>query len=401
LSKPQRFLTRPIVTLLAIQLVTGVLVSPQYTFFPIYLQELGFSAVALSLIVALQRLTALFTSIGGGALADGMGAKRVLIVSQLAYFAGTVVFSLSGAWQISLFWAVSGIGLGLNSMSSQSYLLEKASPARLGLMTALLYLGYTIGAAIGNPLVGALLQRAGYARLAPVAVVPAAATLVFTGLALPRSAVAAASVGGWKARLVADVKGYRTVAARPGLTLLGILRFLPTFSYGMLLVFVPLQLKGAGATKELVALYATVNSICASLAQLLVGRIADKAGWRAPLAVVFATFTVSAILVGVLPGNLWVVFVAAVIAMSAAWSLSTLGPMLVSDAVAQGERGRALGFIQLFWCVAMIAGGLIGGSLYELWIGLPMTVGGVVTGSALLLLPTLSRRLRARRAEAR
>ncbi len=321
MSKPQRSLSRPIVTLLGVQLITGVLVSPQGTFFPIYLQDLGFSAVTLSLIVALQRLTALFTSVGGGALADGIGPKRVLLISQLAYFTGTVVFSLRGAWQISLFWAVSGIGLGLNSMSSQSYLLEKASPARLGLMTALLYLGYTIGAAIGNPLIGALLQRAGYTWLAPAAALPAAATLVFTGFALPRSRVAAGPEGGWRSRLAADFKGYRTVAARPGLILLGILRFLPTFSYGMLLVFVPLQLRGAGATKELVALYATVNSVCASLAQLLVGRLADKAGWRAPLAVVFAIFTVSAILVGILPGNLWVVFVAAVIAMSAAWSL--------------------------------------------------------------------------------
>jgi MFS family permease len=163
------------------------------------------------------------------------------------------------------------------------------------------------------------------------------------------------------------------------------MRFLPTICYGMLLVFVPLLLKDAGASNATIALYATASSVCASLAQLAVGRITDRAGWRAPTGASYVVLAAASLAIAVFPGRLWVVFAAATAAVSAAWSLSTLTPTQVTQAVEPSGVGRALGYIHLFWNLAMILAGLTGGVLFEVWNGLPLLIGGIAAAAGLPL----------------
>ncbi len=144
--------------LLAVQLAIGLVLSPAFTFLPVFLKDLGLSATLVSLVIALQRVVGLGSSMVGGVLLDSVGAKRTLVAGQVLYFAATLVFAARAPWLVALLWAVSGIGMGPVTLSMTGYLIEKADPARLGLFTALLNWGITIGAVVSSPLAG-LLRR--------------------------------------------------------------------------------------------------------------------------------------------------------------------------------------------------------------------------------------------------
>ncbi len=69
----------------------------------------------------------------------------------------------------------------------------------------------------------------------------------------------------------------------------------------MLLVFVPLLLKSAGATNAVIALYATAINVGASLLQLAVGRIADRSGWTGPTIASYAALALGSLGIAVFP----------------------------------------------------------------------------------------------------
>jgi len=161
-------------------------------------------------------------------------------------------------------------------------------------------------------------------------------------------------------------------------------------------VFVPLLLRRNGATSTTIALYATVSSLSAALGQLAAGRLADRIGPRGPSLVLYLLFAASAVGIGLAADRIWPVIAFGVLAMSAAWSLSVLVPPLVALATDASERGRVLGFIHLFWNLAMILGSLIGGFLFQVWVGLPFLVGGAAVATAPILVLIYFRLVRAR-----
>jgi MFS family permease len=378
-AAPSPARSRAVPLLLGVQLLTGIVLAPAVTFFPVYLKELGFSAVLISGIVTLQRVMSLGSSLVGGAMVDTVGAKRTLVAGQVLYFAATLLFLARGPWWIVLIWAVYGIGHGPTALGAMSYLIEKADRARLGLLTALLYWGTTLGGAIGNPLAAVLLDRTDWRGLAAFTAIPAVGVVLVTAVALPRSkrreTLPASSAG--------LLSAIRFSTGRPALRLLAWMRFLPTVCYGMLLVFPPMLLKDAGASIATIALYGTASSVCASLAQLAVGRIADRSGWKASSDANFAALAASSFAIAAFPNSLWVVFAAATVAVSAAWSLSTLLSIQLRESVETSGQGRALGYVHLFWNLAMILAGLTGGVLFEWWNGLPLLVGGLAAAAGL------------------
>jgi PPP family 3-phenylpropionic acid transporter len=380
--------------LLGVQLLAGIVLAPASAFFSIYLKEIGYSAVLISAIVTVQRVMGLGASLAGGTLVDTIGAKRTLVAGQLFFFAGTLLFLARELPWIALIWAVSGIGMGPSSLGATGYLIEKADRTRLGLLTALLGWGFTLGSAIGSPIAGVLLARTGWRGLVPLTALPAAAVVLATAIVLPRSAHHDP-----RARLEARMPLARALlGANPAVRLLFLMRFLPTVGYGMLLVFVPLLLKEAGASTTVIALYATTYSVCASLAQLAAGRIADRSGWRVPTVASYLALAASSLVVAIFPGRLWTVFLGGTSAVAAAWALSTLVPTQLTQAVGVDGRGRALGTVHLAWNFAMIVAGLAGGVLFEAWGGLPFLVGALAAAGGLPVTARFGRVIAAGRA---
>ena len=86
------------------------------------------------------------------------------------------------------------------------------------------------------------------------------------------------------------------------------------------------------------------------------------------------------------PSKLWAVLIFGTTGIAAAWALSTLLPSLVSQATVPEERGRVLGFIHLWWNLAMIVGSMVGGVLFEVATGLPFLVAGAINLGSIALL---------------
>jgi MFS family permease len=371
--------------LLAVQLATGLVLSPAFTFLPVFLKDLGLSATLVSLVIALQRVVGLGSSMAGGVLLDSVGAKRTLVAGQVLYFAATLVFAARAPWPVALLWALSGLGMGPVTLSMTGYLIEKADPARLGLFTALLNWGITIGAVISSPLAGLLVDRSGWQALVPFTALPAVVLVLATAFALPRSARHAGL------RPPGSAPGRPLLPSARSARLLALGRLLPTISYGMLLVFVPLLLKAAGVSNTVIALYATAINVGASLLQLAVGRIADRSGWKGPTLASLAALALGSLGIAVFHSHAWPVAACGTVAVSAAWALSALMPVQVTKHVPVAQHGRALGFINQSWYAAMILSGLAGGVLFDVWVGLPFLVGFLTAAAGVPVMLVVAR----------
>lgn len=377
-----RALNRPTLALLALQLMGGMILAPQSTFFPIYVKDLGYSAMLIANIVTTKQIAGLISSLVGGTLSDSLGRKRTLLLGNAGFLLSSFAFLVVSPNWIGLLWAIGGFGLGLHTLGGQSYLMDAAAASYLGLISALFNWGYTLGGALSSPIAGLLLDRWDYAVFAGALITFSAGTIAVNQFILPRSPVTRQA----RAPGLKRFFGYGDVAPRPTVLMLAALRFLPTVYYATMLILIPLLLDAAGASKTTIAWYATVSWVVASLAQAVVGRAADRLGPKSSTAMTFGALLVSVLGPGLWPSNLWVVFTFGTLGIAAAWSLSTLLPSLVAEATVPEERGRVLGFIHLWWNLAMVVGSMAGGALFEIASGLPFLVAGAANLFSLALL---------------
>jgi MFS family permease len=352
----------------------GMLLAPHRSFFPIYARALGHSAAAISLLATARLVLAMVASLVGGTLCDSLGRKWTLLLGNIGFVAGSLVFMVRPVGWIGVLWAISGFGMGLRTLGSQSYLMDVAAPSYLGVLTAMYNWGYTLGGVLSSPLVGIVLERWDYSAFGGSLTVFAALAVGVNAILLPRSSARIKGTGGlWR-----SLSGYADIARRGPVLLLVLLRCLPTVYWGMAIVFIPLLLDDAAPNKMTVAWYATVSQIAASLAQVIVGHIADRVGSKWPTVAVFAVLVVSIVGTGLASQQLWGVFVFGTVGAAAAWSLSTLLPLWTARVASVNERGRILGWVHLWWNAAMIAGSVLGGALFERAPGLPFLIAGLI-----------------------
>jgi MFS family permease len=365
---------RPIVVLLLLQLMGGMMFSPQRTFYPVYVKGLGYSAVMIATIATVNQAMGLIASLVGGALSDGLGRKWTLLLGNVGFVLGAAIFVTASPGWIGLLWALTGFSMGLHTLGGQSYLMDNAAPHYLGLLAAFFNWGYTLGGTLSSPAAGFLLERWDYGTFGTALAIFALGTVSVNVFALPSSpADARRQPASWK-RLF----GYGEIAARPTVVVLVLLRFLPTVYWGMALLLIPLLLDAAGATKMAIAWYATVSQLTASVAQLIVGQATDRLGPKVPTVIVYSALVLSVLATGLLPDQVWGVFLFGTLGTAAAWSLSTLLPSWVAQVTVSQERGRVLGWIHLWWNLAMIVGSMVGGALYERWAGVPFLLAGAL-----------------------
>ena len=370
---------RAVTPLLLMQLISGAWMLPQGAFFPIYLEELlHLTPLAIAIIVAAAQATGLAAALIGGGLTDAFGSKRVLAIGLAGGAIASLVFHTQAPLVVAGLWCLGGVMGSLQTLGASSYLTRAVAPQRLGLLSALFALSFTVGGAISNPMAGWLLDEAGFGLFGLTGVIMLAAAALLVQVALPvhspsNTAADAPSVTLW------------SLTRRPVVQMLMGLRFLPTVFYGMATVLVPLMLNDLAGNKTTVALYGTVSLLVASLAQLVAGRAADRYGHRWPTMVGYIVLIVAALGLAIFARTLWGVFCFGVLGIAAAWALATLFFVLVSDGVPRPEHGRAFGLLHATWSIAMIGGALLGGALTRVTPGLPFLVAGLLNGLAIVL----------------
>ena len=379
-------LDKPLLLLFLLQFSGGIIISPLTALLPVYLSDMGYAAAFIAGVFALQRLVGLVSSLAGGVLSDFFGRKQTMVLGMAGLLAASAAFLTRSPAAILLLSGLYGAGLTLNSLGSQSYLMDAAGTRSLGVLTALYYWGSTLGGAIGSAVAALILTRLAYNGFGIVSCLLGVGALVLAAAALPqdRSVRTAGAAPG-------KLFDFGGIASRPVVLLLALLRFMPTFCYGMLTVYVPLLLRRDGAAAPAIAIYATVSGVTAALAQLMAGRLGDRVGPRLPSMVSYLVLALGALGIGLFGDRLEAVFLFAVAGMAAAWSLSVMVPPMVALVADAGQRGRVLGFVQLSWSLAMILGTLAGGLLFQAWTGLPFLVSGVIVLAAPFILAVFFR----------
>lgn len=384
LTETLRIAGRSVGVLLIVQLLSGAILSPQrFVFFPVYAEEqLGYSAVVISMWVAAGQFLGMLAAIISGAVGDKKGHKWTLLLGLVGFVLGSLIYLVSTPWLVFVFWAAGGLGQGFHAVGGQGYLIESAGSGRLGVLSALYNWGFTLGGALGSAVGGIILDQHGFVPFGMTMLIVSLATALGAALFLP---ALRPSTQSQTASLAGSLAGYRQVVRQPAVAILGLIRFLPTCYWGMAAVLIPLLVNRSAESKTAVAVYATVSQILASLAQIVAGQAADRWGARRPTLIAFGVLTCSIFGLALTANELWGLFVFGVTAACAAWSLSTLMPTLVSIAAPAEERGRVLGALHLLWNLAMMVGAVIGGSLLGIAVGLPFFVAGLLVLSAMAL----------------
>jgi MFS family permease len=362
---------------LGIQLLNGIAIMPAGNFISIYLNEtMAFSVREVSQVIAFGQVVGMFASLIGGSLSDRWGYKQVMILGIIASALSSLVFVFRVPWLVVVLWGLSGAGIGLAALSGQGYLTLAAGANTLGVFSALYNWGYTVGGAIGNPAAALVLDQGSFAVFGLI--------LVGYGVLITVLALFLPALHPKTKSPDIDIKngGYR-VLLRGRLIVLGLLRFLPTCYYGVM-VLLPLLIKQQGGSNTAVAWYAASSAIIASLAQLIAGKIADRWGVRIPTVGAFMVILI-AILGTIItaPISVWGLYVFGALGVSAAWALSSLLPGLVSAAAEPEIHGRVFGILHLLWTFAMMLGTLLGGALLEVDIRLPFLIVGILNVIAL------------------
>jgi MFS family permease len=378
-----RFRDWPIVFFLLVMLLSGIILMPQRSFFPIYVEEqLGFPAVLVSTFVSLGLVLGMIASIVGGALSDTVGHKGTLVLGLVGFTFANLAYLSRVPGLVLAFWVLGGLGLGFHTLGAMGYLIGAANPKRLGLFSALYNWGYTLGGALSSPAAGYILDHQGFNAFGLALLALSGATVVGAVLLLPRFQRQA---GEQTHSIGTTLLGYGQVIRRPLMVLLGLMRFLPTCYYGMIVVVNPLLINRLAGTKTAVALYITLSQVVATLAQIVVGRASDRWGSRRPTLAMFGLLLVAIAGQGLFAAQLWSYYTFGVLGIAAAWSLSTLLPVLVAESAAVEERGRVLGALNVLWNLAMIGGSMLGGALMEIALGLPFAIVGLLNVAAIVL----------------
>jgi MFS family permease len=368
----------PLVGLLLVQLLMGIMLAPRSNFFGIYLNEvIAYPLAEVAQVLALGQIVNMLFSIVAGSLGDRWGHKWMLFLGMTALAASSLLYNVQSPWLVIVLWGVGSAGMAFTTVGGQGYLTMASGMGILGVASALYNWGYTAGGAVGTPLSTLVLGDDNYGVLG----------LVLAGFTLLPALVASLLP---PLRPEAEVEAKTTAAVGYGvflrrrILLLVLLRFLPTCYYGITSLF-PLLIKQQSGDNATVAWFVTVSLVCASLAQLIAGRSADRYGVRVPTQMAFSTILVAIVGTILTVQSVWGLYIFGTLGISAAWALSTLLPGMVTTAAEPKIRGRVFGGLHMMWTIAMMIGTLLGGSLLEVDLRLPFVVVGPLIVLALAL----------------
>jgi MFS family permease len=368
-SAPPLWRSTPALLLLLIQFLVSIRDVPLGSFLVLYLQDQAYTPTTISQVVASAQVAGMLAALIGGWLAIRIGTKWLFVLGLVVTAANGFVFQIATLWLVVLLWALGGAGGALATIAGSSLLTQIGRHGQLGLLSGLFILSTTASGAVGHPAASALIQAYGYPAF----------SLIGQGFVL----LAALVVWRWwvtePTETPTQPKGtldVRMIKPWP-VQLIIIMRTLATINYGMMLVLVPLRLNELTNDINLVASYGAASLIVAAIGQYIAGHAADRWGGLWPSLISFAVVVVCGVAIFVAADQMWVLFVAGVLSIAAAWALSTMLFVWVADRVPQADHAPLFGLLYAVWSVSMVIGSLAGGWLIEMHPGLPFGVLGL------------------------
>ena len=338
--------------------VEALLYSAVLPLVPGYAEKYDLSKLEVGVLVGAYTLGSLAAALPSGLLVIQIGVRRALLAGLLVLGVSTILFGLTESIRIlDAARFCQGLGAALSWTAALAWLVESTPRARRGELLGKALALAAVGGLAG-PLVGAVASVS-------------SAELVFVavgGLTI--------CLGAWAASErpppphARDVRSINVSAlwnGRIGQAMW--LMALPSILVGLIGVLVPLQLHVGGMTALAIGGVFLVASVAESVASVLAGRWADRAGRLVPLRVslVAAAIACSALAFVV---SAWAVSCLAVLAGFVYGAFFAPVMTLLTDEVEATGVHKAIGFglLMAAWAPGQLFGSVGGGALAS-WAG--------------------------------
>jgi len=228
-----------------------------YVALPYQMFALTHSSLQVGLLGLAELLPLLLTAFVGGALADSMDRRRLVLVTEAGLGLGSGALALAafaGHSPVALLYAVAGWMSALNGLQRPS--LEALTPRlvdadEMPAIASLAMLRGSVGMIAGPALGGALLASAGL----PTAYLFDAATFVFSLFAIGTIRAVLPAAGGERVSLRSVLEGFRYARSRQELIGTYVVDFV-AMVFGMPLALFPALAESRGGAHALGLLYA-------------------------------------------------------------------------------------------------------------------------------------------------
>jgi len=308
-----------------------------------------------------------------GVMSDAWGRKRLLILREMVALGALLLMLSARSWHY-LFLAMLLIGVSNSLVSVWSSLVAESAPAgRLGFVYSVMGAFYTGAGLIGTLGAGYIADTYGYGSVYTVAAGIAFVSLALVWLKLPETRSEAPAKVNWRNTLTSYIRALnpqrelRGFYVAMGLDLLG-------FGMGVRLLSGMLN-AGYGYTPWMIALYTTAMTLIQTVAQMPLGRLADRFGYGRFMAI--SQFTACAMMgMMILSKDLWVVVAAHLLLGVANAFWMPAEQAWIAANVDPKQRAQALGSFSTFRGLLGLPAPIIGGILFDAYgFDVPMLIG--------------------------
>jgi len=339
----------------AVVFVDSVFYAALTPLLPQLADELELSKAAAGALAGAYAFGALAGGVPGGLAAARLGVKPTVLLGLAGMTATTVTFGFADTyWLLLVARVVQGLASAFSWTAGLAWLVAAAPRGRRGEL---------IGAAMGSAIFGALFGP----------VIGALAVQTSRALAFSTVAFLALVLAGWALRTPAFLRGerqsprmlLRPLRDRAGVTAIWLIA-LPGLIFGAISVLGPLRLDELGFGALAIGATWLVAAGLEGTLSPVVGRISDRRGRIAPLAVSLAG---AAVVVTIIPWLPWGPLLALFIILNAV----TVGTLWAPAMSLLSDRSEALGLdqayafalVSLAWASGAFVGPAAGGALAQ------------------------------------
>jgi MFS family permease len=335
--------------------------------------SVGLDMQQVGSLESLADFTKLLLEPAFGVMSDAWGRKRLLVLREIVALGALLLMLAAHSWHF-LFLAMMLIGISNSLVSVWSTLVAESAPAgRLGFVYSMMGACYTGVGLLGTLGAGWIADTYGYGPVFTLAVIVAFVSLALVWLKLPETRSEAPAHVELSNTLTSYVRALnpqrelRGFYVAMGLDLLG-------FGLGVRLLSGMLN-ASYGYTPWMISLYTIGMTLTQTVAQMPLGRLADRFGYGRFMAI--SQFTACTMMVMmILSKELWVVIAANMflgvanafwVPAEQAWIAANVDPK---------QRAQALGSFSTFRGLLGLPAPIIGGILFDAYgFDVPMILG--------------------------
>jgi len=297
-----------------------------------------------------------------GVVSDAVGRKRLLILREMVALGALLLMLTARSWHL-LFLAMLLVGFSNSLFSVWSTLIAEAAPVgRLGFVYSVMGATYMGAGLIGTLGAGYLADAYGYGAVYTLATAVAFLSLALVWLKLPETRKEVPAKVEWRKTLASYKRAFNPPRELRGFYVAMALDSL-AFGIGFRLLSGMLN-SGYGYTPWMIALYATAMTLTQAVAQIPLGRIADRFGYGKFMAI--SQFTACLVLgVMIISKELWVIVAANLLFGFANAFWAPAEQAWIAANVDPKQRAQSIGSYSTFRGLIGLPGPIIGGILFD------------------------------------